>query len=109
MTQGAVKMQYPEGVNAYELLVEAAQIDSEASLALDLLVKAMEDTGVQDSVEAYKTVGDFVLRLSQVACESGEPIKIDTSTMPGLNAYVNTYERFIELHERFIELLEMMS
>lgn len=85
------KEQFPQGVNAYVGLCALAQQDAESAEMLDVLNRAMDETGVRP--EAREIIGNFVLRLSRAA-EIRDGMIINTEVMPGLDRIVDTVQRF---------------
>ena len=92
--RGPIVEQYPRGANAYNALQEASGQDSELIELLRILNQAMSDTGVRP--EKYEVVGDMILRLANYTDQAGK-VAIDTKGYPGLDAILDTYDRFLEL------------
>ena len=86
--------QYPQGVNSYTALQEISKQDPELAEMLRIVDQAMSETGVLP--DKYDVVGDMILRMANYTSREGKKA-INTEGFPGLDAILDTYDRFIEL------------
>ena len=92
-----MRERFGPGVNVYDVTTAAAEDGSEdAAEMLKTLHRAMELTDVQDTQEARRAVGDFVLRMSFVMAEQGGPISLEIGEgWEGLHSYIDTDQCYV--------------